>query len=1180
MIGGVEPGPSSTGRTTELGICLAMIVRDAEDFILETLASVAPFIHEWVVIDTGSGDDTAATVQSFFDAAGIPGTLLRRPWVGFAHNRTELLQNCAGHGHFALMMDADDMLFGTLPLYRLDADSYRLRFGTEFMFWRSGLFRLSRRWEFRGAVHEYAVCLDDGAITKNLDGPYNFVYRSLGSRARDPQRFQRDIDVLLASQAEHPDDARTAFYLAQSYRDAGDDERALHWYSTRAAMPGWDEETFVAALEAARIGGQRADATADDVSRGFLSAWALRPGRAEPLHDLARWHRERSRWADGYLTATRAASIPFPTDDLLFVNADVYSWRSTDERAVCAFHLGLHEEAIGLGDRLLASPALPLEQRDRVLANRNRSAEFTRGRNSVYQPDLVGEVVSHVEARHLDTTPAVVTLTITACRRRELFERTVDSFLTCCADWRRIDRWICIDDGSSEADRALMRTRYPFFEFIMNDPDERGHARSMNRLLQEVQSPFWLHLEDDWEFIAVGRLVEPALEILDDDSWSLQVVLNRNFAETLDHQELVGGEVVRTSRDGFAYRRHVYFPSGSAEFEQLLANHPGKLTNSHWPGFTLMPSMIRTAALHAVGAFSAGSNDFELDMANRLSAAGWRTASLDTITCLTTGRIRNDNSTDAPPNAYELIGRQQYPLHQQISVAVVANWRSGDEVAMQWRRQFPAQGSWRGVRLVAAADCVEPPDYWMIVNHPRAEDPVPPPERSIVLQMEPSGATHTWGTWGDPDPSVFAQVRSHALTPNFCEWHLDASYDQLWTMPINKSRTLSTVVSGRRHSIAQNQRLDLVHELERHQVPIDVFGRDNSERFANYCGPLPELDKRDGLFPYRYTIAIENSAEPNYMTEKLVDAVLAECLCFYWGCPDAEELLGDDAFIRLPIADPAASREVVEGAIAAGEFERRLPAIRRAKRRILDDLQLAPTLARVVHGHRLAEDLRMHVINIDRRPDRLAGFRTRFAEALGPASVDRCERFSAVDGHDLQMTDEIAHLFRSSQLPLRRHQTACALSHLSLWWETANGDGRTSLIFEDDACFETGFKTRLVEVCGWLQQHANEADVIFLGQTSWADVQPSTVGRQRVERVEVQPRTGGTFAYIITRRGARRLLDVAKETGISAAIDTFTVNLANQLGVWNAVPRLVTSPVALRGGVVIDSDIQYDLSTL
>lgn len=1156
-----------------------MIVRDAEDFVLETLASTAPFIHRWVVIDTGSVDDTAATVQSFFDTAGIPGTLLERPWVGFAHNRTELLQNCGGHG-FALMMDADDVLCGTLPLEQLDADCYRLRFGTDFTFWRSGLFRLSRRWEFHGAVHEYAVCLDDGAITENLDGPYHVAYRSIGSRSRDPQRFQRDVDLLLAAQSENPGDARTAFYIAQSYRDAGDDDRALHWYSTRVAMPGWDEETFVAALEVARIVGRRADATADDVARAHLSAWALRPGRAEPLHDLARWHRERRRWADGYLAATRAELIRFPADDLLFVNADVYSWRSTDERAVCASHLGLHNEAVELADRLLSSPELPLAERDRVLANRNLSVQRIRGQRSVYRPDLVSEVVSHVKARGSETTPAEVTLTITTCRRRELFERTVDSFLSCCADWRRIDRWICIDDGSTEADRALMQARYPFFEFIMNNPDELGHARTMNRLLQEVRSPFWLNIEDDWEFITVDCLVEQALKILDDDPWSLQVVLNRNFAETLDHQELVGGEVVRTSRDGFAYRRHVYLPTGSPELDQLLANHPGKMTNSHWPGFTLMPSMIRTAALHAVGAFSAGSSVFELDMAHRLHAAGWRTVSLDTITCLTTGRIRNDNSTDAPLNAYELAGRQQYPLHQQLSVAVVANWREGDEVARQWRRQFPAEGSWRGLRLVAATDCAEPPDYWVIVNHPRAHDPVPPPDRSIVVQMEPSTARHTWGAWRDPDPAAFVQVRSHALTPNFCEWHLDATYDQLWTMSIDKTRTLSTVVSGQRQSKAQSQRLDLVHELERHNVPIDVFGRDNIERFVNYRGPLPELDKRDGLLPYRYTIAVENSAERNYLTEKLVDAVLAECLCFYWGCPDAEELLGNDAFIRLPIDYPAASRAVIEAAIAANEYERRLPAIRRAKRRILDDLQLAPTLARVVHGHRLAEDLRMHVINLDRRPDRLAGFRTRLAEALGPTSVDRCERFSAVDGDDLQLTDEISHLFRASESPLRRHQTACSLSHLALWWETANGDGRTSLIFEDDAYFEPGFKTRLVEVCGWLHEHPNEADLIFLGQTLWVHSQPLMAARQRVEHVGAQPRMGGMFAYMITQRGARRLLDVAKEIGVSTAIDTFTLNLANRLEVRDAVPRLVTSPVALRGGAVIDSDIQYNLATL
>ena len=44
----------------------------------------------------------------------------------------------------------------------------------------------------------------------------------------------------------------------------------------------------------------------------------------------------RSALPARYLFAQRAAQIPLPEDDLLFVGADVYAWRAIDEQAVCA----------------------------------------------------------------------------------------------------------------------------------------------------------------------------------------------------------------------------------------------------------------------------------------------------------------------------------------------------------------------------------------------------------------------------------------------------------------------------------------------------------------------------------------------------------------------------------------------------------------------------------------------------------------------------------------------------------------------------------------------------------------------------------------------------------------------------------------------------------------------------
>ncbi|MBP1777768.1 MAG: hypothetical protein H6Q86_3778, partial [candidate division NC10 bacterium] len=98
----------------------------------------------------------------------------------------------------------------------------------------------------------------------------------------------------------------------------------------------------------------------------------------------------------------------------------------------------------------------------------------------------------------------------------------------------------------------------------------------------------------------------------------------------------------------------------------------------------------------------------------------------------------------------------------------------------------------------------------------------------------------------------------------------------------------------------------------------------------------------------KYTFAAESHAEKNYFTEKLVDAILSECLCFYWGCPNLSDYIDPRAYIRLDLDDFDAAAHTITTAIAQGEWERRIDFIRREKRKILEEYQVFPTLQRIV----------------------------------------------------------------------------------------------------------------------------------------------------------------------------------------------------------------------------------------
>ena len=93
--------------------------------------------------------------------------------------------------------------------------------------------------------------------------------------------------------------------------------------------------------------------------------------------------------------------------------------------------------------------------------------------------------------------------------------------------------------------------------------------------------------------------------------------------------------------------------------------------------------------------------------------------------------------------------------------------------------------------------------------------------------------------------------------------------------------------------------------------------------------------KFEVLDPYRYHVAVENHVAEHHWTEKIADALLCECLPFYAGDPALSEVLPPDSFIPIPLDDPAEAERIVCESIAAGEYEKRLPAIREAKRLLL-----------------------------------------------------------------------------------------------------------------------------------------------------------------------------------------------------------------------------------------------------
>ncbi|MGO8994440.1 MAG: glycosyltransferase [Polyangiaceae bacterium] len=352
-----------------MSVCLNMIVKNEAKVIARCLESVKPILDAWVIVDTGSTDGTQAIVRSVMK--DIPGELYERPWKDFGHNRTEAIELARAQtkpGDYLFVIDADDLLAipprFTMP--KLTKDAYQLRVedaGTSYL--RIHFFRADLDYRYVGVLHEVLTSAEKRSLGR-LDG---LVYKRTGGGARSvsPNKFRKDAAVLEAALAAEPTNARYAFYLAQSWRDAQELEKAIATYELRARMGGWEEEVYFSLHEVARLSAKLGK---DDgvVIDAYLRAYERRTTRAEPLCNLAAHLRELGRRAAAYPFARTATEIPRP-DDILFVDDAVYAWRSLDEYAVASYWVGRYKDGLAANQRLLSSGALPEKERERVQKN-------------------------------------------------------------------------------------------------------------------------------------------------------------------------------------------------------------------------------------------------------------------------------------------------------------------------------------------------------------------------------------------------------------------------------------------------------------------------------------------------------------------------------------------------------------------------------------------------------------------------------------------------------------------------------------------------------------------------------------------------------------------------------------------------------------------------------------------
>lgn len=313
-----------------------MIVKDEAAIIERALASVLPVISCYVILDTGSNDDTVVRIKQFFDTAGVPGEVHPGHFANFSQARNDALACCRASAlgfDYILVCDADMQLnvLDATALDGLKAAAYLVRQRNVISYFNVRLLRRDVAAKYVGVTHEY---LDlDGHRAEQLVA---IEFTDHADGANRPQKAARDIALLTNFLQANPGDARSLFYLAQSYRDAGRLADAIAAYGQRLAAGGWEEELWYAQYQLALC--QRDIGNRSAFVTGCLAAYQRRPSRAEPLYALAQHYREQNEGATALLFADPAATIPYPTADALFIEEFIYRTGCLEELAISGYY--------------------------------------------------------------------------------------------------------------------------------------------------------------------------------------------------------------------------------------------------------------------------------------------------------------------------------------------------------------------------------------------------------------------------------------------------------------------------------------------------------------------------------------------------------------------------------------------------------------------------------------------------------------------------------------------------------------------------------------------------------------------------------------------------------------------------------------------------------------------------
>jgi tetratricopeptide (TPR) repeat protein len=385
-----------------------MIVKNEAKIIERLLTSVIGIIDTYCICDTGSTDNTIELINKFFIERKMDGKVITEPFKNFEHNRNFALKQCEGMSDYILFLDAD-MIFEIRDFDKNILNSYDsfhiLQGNDSFFFNNMRIVRNNGLFKYVGVTHEYISTPEKNSI-------YSFKRNELfisdiGDGGSKHDKFIRDINLLEGAIRVKPDCVRSHFYLANSYHDSGQFEKAIPIYEKRITLGGWDQEVWYSYYRIGlcyKILGKNEKAVC-----AWLEGYSYLPIRVENLYEIVKYYRETSKHTlahNFYKMAKEVLAKDHDRTNFLFLHNDVYTHKLDYEYTIIASYLNV----TNINDEMvhIFNVSNEAQMLDNILSNLKFYKDILKATHTLKFDDMITDIIDGEKVELRSTSSCII----------------------------------------------------------------------------------------------------------------------------------------------------------------------------------------------------------------------------------------------------------------------------------------------------------------------------------------------------------------------------------------------------------------------------------------------------------------------------------------------------------------------------------------------------------------------------------------------------------------------------------------------------------------------------------------------------------------------------------------------------------------------------------------------------